>query len=183
MRVSMIVAMTKDRVIGRRGGLPWHIPGDLRHFKALTLGKPVIMGRKTHAAIGAALPGRPNIVITRDAGYASQGVAVVHGLDAALALARGLAKEGGADEVMIIGGAEIYRMALPQAERLYVTEVHAEVAGDTYFPDTPEDSWREISRQHHESGGAGTPAYSFVVLERAARDKAASPSATNEVTR
>ena len=164
----MIVAMTKDRVIGRRGGLPWRIPGDLGHFKSLTMGKPVIMGRRTHETIGAVLPGRPNIVITRDPGYARQGVAVVHGLDTALALARDLAEEDGADEVMVIGGAEIYRMALPVAERLYVTEVHAEVAGDTYFPDTPADAWREVSRQDHEADDAGAPAYSFVVLERAA---------------
>lgn len=163
MRVSMIVAMTKDRVIGSGGGLPWRIPGDLTHFKSLTLGKPVIMGRKTHVSIGGALPGRPNIVVTRDPGYASEGVAVVHGLDDALRLA----EEGGADEVMIIGGAAIYRLALPVAERLYVTEVHAEVAGNTYFPDTRDDAWREVSRQDHAADGAGAPAYSFVVLERA----------------
>jgi dihydrofolate reductase len=167
MRISIIVAMTKDRVIGREGGLPWRISDDLRNFKALTLGKPVIMGRKTHTSIGTALPGRPNVVITHDLGYTSQGVTVVHGLDAAISLARDLAKEGGGDEVMVIGGGEIYRMALPVAERLYVTEVHAEVAGDTYFPDTPADAWREVSRQDHEADGTGTPAYSFVVLERA----------------
>ena len=164
----MIVAMTKDRVIGWRGGLPWRIPGDLKHFKSLTIGKPVIMGRKTHVSIGVALPGRPNIVITRDPGYASEGVAVAHGLDEALSLAQGLAEEGGEDEAMIIGGAEIYRMALAQAERLYVTEVHAAVAGDTFFPDTPADAWREVSRQDHEAEGTGSPPYSFVVLERAA---------------
>ncbi len=168
MRVSMIVAMTKDRVIGRRGGRPWRIPGDLGHFKSLTLGKPDIMGRRTHESIGIALPGRPNIVITRDPGYARQGVTVAHGLDAALAIARNLAEESGADEVMVIGGADIYRMALPVVERLYVTEVRAEVAGDTYFPDTPANLWREVSRQDHEADDAGAPAYSFVVLERAA---------------
>lgn len=163
MRISMIVAMTRERVIGRRGGLPWRIPGDLKHFKSLTLGKPILMGRKTHESIGKPLPGRSNIVITRDRGYGKEGIEVVHGLDGAL----GLAEEGGADEAMIIGGAEIYRLALPVAERLYVTEVHAEVAGDTYFPDTPADAWREVSRQDHEADGTGTPAYSFVVLERA----------------
>ncbi|MDP6574789.1 MAG: dihydrofolate reductase [Rhodospirillales bacterium] len=167
MRVSMIVAMTRDRVIGRQGGLPWRIPGDLRHFKSLTMGKPVIMGRRTHESIGIVLPGRPNIVITRDPGYASRGVNVVEGLDAALALARNFAEEGDANEVMVIGGAQIYRMALPVAERLYVTEVHAEVAGDTYFPDTPADAWREVSRQDHQADDAGAPAYSFIVLERA----------------
>lgn len=163
MRVSIVVAMTAERVIGRDGRLPWRIPADLRHFKALTWAKPVIMGRKTYRSIGGALPGRANIVVTRDAAFQAPGVHVVHGFEAALAAARGLVGDDG--EAMVIGGADVFTAALPIAERLYLTEVHAEVAGDAFFPDYDREEWAEVSRETH-AGEDGGPAYSFVVLER-----------------
>lgn len=167
MRVSLIVAMTADRVIGRDGRLPWHIPSDLRHFKALTLGKPVIMGRRTFESIGRALAGRPNIVVTRDRGFRAAGIAVAHGLADALTMARGMSA-GDDGEAMVIGGAEIFADALPRADRLYLTEVHRAVAGDTFFPDYDRAEWAEVAREDHP-GDDAEPGYSFVVLERRAR--------------
>lgn len=162
MRISLVVAMAENRVIGRAGGLPWHISADLKKFKALTLGKPVIMGRKTFQSIGRPLPGRTNIVITRDASYGEVGISVAAGLDAALGIAAG----EGAGEAMVIGGGEIYRMALPLARRVYLTEVHIEVSGDTLFPALEAGAWKEAGREDHDAEGADVPAYSFVVLDR-----------------
>jgi dihydrofolate reductase len=162
MLVSLVVAMAENRVIGRAGGLPWHISADLKKFKALTLGKPVIMGRKTFQSIGRPLPGRTNIVITRDASFGEDGIAVADALDAALKIAEG----EGAREAMVIGGGEIYRMALPLARRLYLTEVHIEVSGDTLFPALDAGVWKEAGREDHDGEGADVPAYSFVILDR-----------------
>ncbi|WP_426122897.1 dihydrofolate reductase [Pararhizobium sp. PWRC1-1] len=133
-KVSIVVAVSANGVIGRDGGLPWHLPSDLKRFKALTLGKPVIMGRKTWASIGRPLPGRPNIVISRDPHFAADGAISVQSLEAAMVEARKLAAELGVDEVCVIGGGEIYRQAIDSADILHITTVAAEVDGDTRFP-------------------------------------------------
>ena len=164
--VALILARADNGVIGRAGGLPWHLSGDLRFFKAQTLGKPVVMGRKTYQSIGKPLPGRPNLVITRDPGFRPAGVEVFAEVAAALAHAQSLARDSGAAEVMVIGGGEIYRRTLPLADRIYLTEVHAAPEGDTFFPDLDPAAWREVRRDPPVSGGQGQPDYSIVVLER-----------------
>lgn len=126
-QLSLVVAMTPDRVIGREGGLPWHLSADLQHFKAVTMGHPIVMGRKTYESIGRPLPGRHNIAVTRSRDFAADGVTVVHSLDEALQAA------GDAPEIMIIGGAQLYAATLPLADRLFVTQVQANVPGDTFF--------------------------------------------------
>ncbi|MDQ3776326.1 MAG: dihydrofolate reductase [Pseudomonadota bacterium] len=156
----MVVAMAEGRVIGAGGRLPWHLPADLRHFRTLTLGKPIVMGRRTFESIGRPLPGRTNIVVTRDAEVRGAGVQVARDLEAALAVARPLG------EVMVIGGASIYARALPLCERIYLTEVHAKINGDTWFPDYDPSEWRECGRIDHPPDPANRYSYSFVVLER-----------------
>ncbi|MDJ0879979.1 MAG: dihydrofolate reductase [Halieaceae bacterium] len=167
MSLALIAAVSDNGVIGRNNRLPWYIPADLRYFKQVTLGKPVIMGRKTWESMNRALPGRTNIVITRQPDYVAEGARVVPDLSAAIELAESVAMIDGVDEVMIIGGAEIYRLALPMADRLYLTEVHAEVEGDTFFPDWDREQWREASREQHEAPGSDGYRYSFTVYERA----------------
>ena len=162
MKLSVIVAMAANRVIGHANRLPWHLPADLKHFKATTLGKPVLMGRKTWESIGRPLPGRTNIVITRDTAYTADGCVVVHSLDEAIRVA------GEAEEAMVIGGAELYRQALPLADTLYLTLVHGEFTGDTRFPEWRQDEWREIGRVDHEPDESNPHAYSFLTLERVA---------------
>ena len=164
MRVSLIVAMAENRVIGNAGELPWRLPADLAYFKRVTMGKPVLMGRKTWEAIGRPLPGRKNIVVTRNPAFAAEGAVVVHSLDAALDL---VGSAPGAEEVMVIGGEEIYRLALPRADRIYLTEVDLAPAGDARFPDLDPSEWQEASREDHAANG-DAPAHSFVVLERVA---------------
>jgi dihydrofolate reductase len=156
-RVSLIVAMDRQRVIGNQGRLPWHIPQDLKRFKALTMGHSMIMGRKTHESIGRLLPGRRSIIVTRQRGYAVPGALVVHAIEEALEACAGEA------EVFVIGGAEIYAQSLDAATRIYLTEVHDCVRGDTWFPRLSGE-WREVSRdpQAPQSGLA----FDFVVLER-----------------
>jgi dihydrofolate reductase len=162
-----MVAMASNGVIGRDNGLPWHLPEDLRYFKRTTLGKPVIMGRKTFESIGRPLPGRPNIVVSRSADWSASGVAVVDSLESALASAQALAAASGAEEVVVIGGAQIYAAALPLASRLYVTEIHAAVAGDTWFPPLDPACWREIAREEYAATPDNPYPYAFVVHERA----------------
>ena len=166
MRVSLIVAMAENRVVGFKGGMPWHILEDLRYFKDKTQGHPVVMGRKTYEAIGAALPGRANIVVTRNRDFAAADADVVHDLAAALEKARAIAEIEGGEEVFVIGGAEIYAQAMNEAGRIYLTEVHAEPTGDAFFPELAEGDWRETARDDRDAGDAGTPAYSFVILEK-----------------
>lgn len=159
-RISLIVARAENGVIGADGKLPWRIPADMKWFKANTLGKPVIMGRKTWESLPKRpLPERRNIVITRNATYRAEGAEVVPSLAAALALC------AGADEVMVIGGAEIYALALPQASRIYLTRVHASPTGDAHMPEFSSARWREVSCERHATEG-GAPAFDFVVLER-----------------
>ncbi|MES3007902.1 MAG: type 3 dihydrofolate reductase [Pseudomonadota bacterium] len=166
MKLALIWAMSRNRVIGRNNALPWHLSEDLRYFKRVTLGKPIIMGRKTWESIGRPLPGRTNIVITRDQSFQAAGVRVVHSLDAALSLAEHIGVIEGADEVVVIGGAEIYALALPKAQRLYLTEVHAEVDGDARFPEFDLSQWQELAREDFSAEGPNPYPYSFIVLER-----------------
>jgi dihydrofolate reductase len=157
MIVSLVLAMAENGVIGMNGALPWRIPEDMRHFKALTMGKPCIMGRKTWDSLPKKpLPGRANIVVTRDRNFRGDGAVVAHSLDDALAHAKN------AEEIAIIGGAEIYAAVLPRANRIYLTEVHAAFDGDASMPPFDRTIWREASRENH----AGDPSYSFVTLER-----------------
>ena len=161
-RICLIAAIAANRVIGRNNALPWRLPADLKRFKALTMGHPVVMGRKTYASIGRPLPGRRNLVITRNRGYGAPGCEIVHSLDAAIAACRG------AQEIFIIGGAELYRESLPLAHSLEFTEIHAEFEGDATFPQFPLEQWREAAREIH-SNEAGIPfGYDFVRYERIA---------------
>jgi dihydrofolate reductase len=166
LTLSIIVAAARNGVIGRNNALPWHLPEDLRYFKRVTMGKPVVMGRKTFEAIRRPLPGRTNIVISRQPGYRAEGLRVVASLEQALALAADIAVIDGAEELMVIGGAEIYRAALPLAQRIYLTEVDAEVEGDAFLPLIDWSEWREISRQAFGADDGHPYPYSFVVYER-----------------
>jgi len=141
--LALVVAMTPERVIGRDGGMPWHIPEDLRHFRRVTMGHAILMGRTTHESIGRALPGRTNVVITRQRDRSFDGCVVAHGLDEAIALAR----SGGDDEPRVIGGGTIYALALPLVTRIFLTEVQREVSGDTFFPDVDWTEWNEVDRR------------------------------------
>ncbi len=168
MRVSLIVAMAENRTIGLEGGMPWHIPADLKNFRRLTMGHPVVMGRKTYQAIGGALPGRANIVVTRDRNFRAADADVVHDLEEALVKAAAMAEIEGAEEVFVIGGAEIYARAMGRAQRIYLTEVHQELPGDAFFPELAGGEWTESARERNEPETDGGPAFSFVVLERVA---------------
>ena len=152
--------MSENRVIGAGGDLPWHLPADLKYFKASTLGKPIIMGRKTFDSIGRPLPGRRNIVVTRNANWQHQGVDVAESVEAAIV------KAGDVEEIMITGGAQIYSQALERVDRLYITEVALKIEGDTFFPEFNKADWIEVSRDAYPSED-DRPAYAFVVLERA----------------
>ncbi len=166
MRISLIVAMTENRTIGLDGGMPWHISEDLKYFKRVTLGAPIIMGRKTFDSIGRALPGRTNIVVTRDTAYAHDGIEVVHDLEAGIRKAKAIAEIEGKDEIFIIGGAQIYGLAIPVAERLYITEIHCTLDGDATFPEFDRANWIEMQRDQHAPETTDGPAFSFVVLDR-----------------
>ncbi|MBL4839133.1 MAG: dihydrofolate reductase [Kordiimonadaceae bacterium] len=157
--ISIIVAMAENRTIGVNNDLPWHLPEDLKFFKKTTLGKPIVMGRKTFDSIGRALPGRQNIVITRNKGWAHEGVDVVGSIAEAIEVA------GDVDELMITGGAQIYAQALELTDRLYVTEVATVVPGEAFFPEFSLDVWSEISREEHPAQ-EDKPGYAFVVYEK-----------------
>jgi dihydrofolate reductase len=158
--ISLLVAVTENGVIGRDSGMPWHLPDDLKHFKALTLAKPVLMGRKTFDSIGRPLPGRTNIVLTRTPGWSVPGVTVVPDLDAAIRAA------GSVPELVVAGGAQVYALALPRATRIYLTRIHAVIAGDTRLPEIADTEWRETSRELHPIDARHPYAMSFVTLER-----------------
>lgn len=161
--ICLVVAMSENGVIGRDGGLPWHLSSDLKFFKRVTMGHPVVMGRKTYESIGRPLPGRENIVITRDLDYAAQGVIVAGGIDDALAAA---ASAPGGERIMIIGGGQIYAASMALATHIILTEVHARVDGDTRFPEIDPAVWRETSREDRPPEQEGEPSLSFVILER-----------------
>jgi dihydrofolate reductase len=144
MKVTIIVAMTPDRVIGRGGELPWRLPADLARFKRLTMGHPLVMGRKTYASIGRPLPGRTSIVLTRDAGLRAEGVLVAGNLNDALEQA---SRSPGGDEIFIVGGGEVYEQAMPLADRILVTLVNADLAGDAWFPELPPGAWRLVGEE------------------------------------
>jgi dihydrofolate reductase len=165
--LALIVARTRNGVIGRDNRMPWHLSEDLRYFKRITLGKPVIMGRNTWESLGKPLPGRDNIVITRNTDYRAEGAHIVNSLNAAITLANALAAEKNLSEIMIIGGAQIYREALPRVQRAYITEIDADIEGDAFFP-TLEGEWIETSRTSHAPCEKNPYPYSFVVLDRLA---------------
>lgn len=165
MRIALIVARADNGVIGRDNGLPWRLSEDMKYFKATTMGKPLVMGRKTFESVGRPLPGRTTIVVTRDRDFGAEGVKVTHDLDSAVRLAEEVAKADGVDEVMIAGGAEIYAQALDRAGRIYLTEIHAAIDGDARFPDLDPSTWRETAREDVDAP-AGGYGFSFVVLDR-----------------
>jgi dihydrofolate reductase len=162
MIISFIVAMGKNKVIGKDNDLPWGegLPADMKHFTELTTGKPVLMGRKTFESIGKPLPNRTNIIITRDENYKAEDCVVVHSIDEALKAA------GNAEEVMIIGGSQIYKEFLPKANRMYLTVVDADFEGDTYFPEYKIEEWKETSYEEHERDAENPYDYTFITLER-----------------
>ncbi|MDH3888568.1 MAG: type 3 dihydrofolate reductase [Gammaproteobacteria bacterium] len=160
MKISIVVAMDANGVIGRGNELPWHLPADLQYFKKTTMGKPILMGRKTHESIGRPLPGRTNIVITRDSGYQAKGCVVVNSIDAAMQAA------GEQDEIMVIGGAEFYRQVLAHTSTIYLTRIHASVDGDTVFPELNATDWREVERSDQSADEKNPYDYSFIRLER-----------------
>ena len=160
MLISLLVAMTRSGVIGRNNQLPWHLPNDLKHFKALTLGKPILMGRRTFESIGRPLPGRTNLVLTGNGGFSAPGVARVASIDEALKLV------AGSPELAVIGGAAVYRQALPLAQRIDVTWVEAQLEGDVRFPPLDLLQWRSVSRQDQPADERHLYALSFETLER-----------------
>jgi dihydrofolate reductase len=158
--LSVVVAADERGGIGRGGGLPWHLPEDLKRFKAITMGKPIVMGRRTWDSIGRPLPGRRSIVVSRQAGLAIEGAEVVGSLEQALRAA------SDAPEVCVIGGAELYRLALPRAEVVHLTRVHATVEADTFLPALDPSDWKEVSSERHEADERHAHPYSFVTLRR-----------------
>ncbi|PZA08182.1 MULTISPECIES: dihydrofolate reductase [unclassified Meiothermus] len=155
--LTLIAAMDRNRAIGKEGRLPWHLPDDLRRFKALTLGHTVLMGRRTFESLGRPLPGRRNVVLSRDPHFRAEGVEVVHSLEAGL----------GGGEIMVIGGGEVYALTLPLAQRMRLTLVDAEIAGaDTFFPQFDLSGWRETNRVFHPADGRHAFSFSFLDLER-----------------
>jgi dihydrofolate reductase len=159
-RVALIAAIARNRVIGIDNTLPWHLPADLRHFKALTMGHHIVMGRKTYDSIGKPLPGRTSVVVTRNPDYTPAGVIVASSLEAAIAACRG------DDEVFVIGGAELYRQAITVADRLYLTEIDAEFTGDAHFPEFDRAQWQEVARETHQQEQPQPLRYHFVEYRR-----------------
>jgi dihydrofolate reductase len=165
--LTLVAARARNGVIGREGGLPWRLKSDLALFKANTLGRPVIMGRKTWASLPRRpLPGRTNIVLSRDGGFEPDGALVCERWDEAVGIAREQAAEDGVGEVAVIGGSALFELAMPKARRLYLTEVDAEVEGDVRFPDFDEAAWNEVRREEHPAGPDDDHAFVLRVLER-----------------
>nr|AIA10822.1 dihydrofolate reductase [uncultured bacterium] len=159
MLISLIVAMAHQRVIGYKNQLPWHLPADLRHFKAITLNKPIVMGRKTYESIGKPLPQRTNIILTTDPAYEAAGCQVIHTPMEAMEIA------SEAEELIIIGGSRVYAAYLPFARRIYMTVIEAEVKGDTFFPELDEAGWELVSREDHVADEKNSYGYRFLVWE------------------
>jgi dihydrofolate reductase len=164
--IVLVAAIADNGVIGRDNKLPWRIKSDLKYFRSVTMNKPVVMGRKTYASIGRPLPGRTNIVVTRDRDFAAPGLLVVNHIDYALQAARGDALRRNADAIAVIGGTEIFNQTMAQATRLALTRVHAEPKGDTYFPKIDPGIWREIERSQPEKGPDDDYGFTFVTYER-----------------
>lgn len=166
MKISFVVAMGDNRAIGHEGGMPWHMPADLAYFKRVTMGKPMIMGRKTFESIGRPLPGRDNIVVTRDSSWKASGAIVVHSVEKALEVAKSGATARGVHEITVIGGASLFESMLHQADVLYITELHSSFDADTYFPEINANDWAEVSREKHAADEKNPIDFDFVVLER-----------------
>lgn len=160
MKIILIAALAHNRVIGKDNKMPWHLPADLQHFKKLTVGKPIIMGRKTFESLGRPLPGRLNVVITRQHDYTVEGCKLYHNLSTALSELRDFS------EVVIMGGSEIYTLSIELADLMYLTYIDLDVAGDTFFPAWSDDHWREISREEHVADEKNPHSYAFVTLEK-----------------
>jgi dihydrofolate reductase len=162
MKLTGVVAASDNDVIGRDNALPWHLPADLAYFKRLTLGKPILMGRKTHESIGRPLPGRRNLVLSRN-GFTAPGVESVASIEEACK------RVAGAPELMVIGGAELLRLAMPRLDHLHLTRVHARVDGDVLLPPLPPEQWREVRREHHPADERNALAMTFIEMERIGR--------------
>lgn len=162
MKITHVVAMADNRVIGRDNAIPWHLPDDMKHFRDVTVARPIIMGRKTFESIGRALPDRRNIVISRQEDYEALGCDVVHSLEEAIELA----EKDGTEEIVIIGGAQIYENSLSLADRLYLTIVHGDFDGDAYYPEILEERWREVDREEHPADDKHAYAFTFVTYDR-----------------
>lgn len=166
IRLSLVCALARNRAIGLNNQLPWHLPRDLAHFKAITVGHPIIMGRKTFDSIGRPLPGRRNIVVSRRQGWSHEGVEVMDSLDSAITCASAFAQNLESREIMLIGGASLYEQAISRAHRLYLTEVHADVPGDAFFPMISSEKWLETSREEFFPDEKNTIACAFVTYDR-----------------
>jgi dihydrofolate reductase len=177
MNIVIIAAVSENGVIGRGNGLPWRLKSDMQHFRALTMGKPVIMGRRTYLSIGRPLKGRTAIVVSRDRAFAAPGILAATSLDAGFAAARGDALRRAADAIAVAGGADIYVQALPLATRLAITEVHKRVEGDARFPSIDPQVWRETARSEHEPGAEDEAAFAFVTYDRVIDAAIRQPSA------
>ena len=160
MKLAIIVATDEKGLIGRDNDLPWKLSADLQYFRRVTMGKPLIMGRNTHESIGRALPGRKNIIVTKNENYQAEGCDVVHSVADALKAC------DDAEEVMVMGGASLYTQLLAQADRLYLTQVHASLEGDTWFPDWQRSDWQQLSREDHLADDKNDFPYSFIIYDR-----------------
>ena len=165
-RIALFVAIAENGVIGREGGLPWRLSSDLKLFRKLTMGKPLIMGRKTFVSLGKPLDRRDNIVTTRDKSFVAEGAIIVHSLDEAIARAQDCADRRGVGEIVVIGGAAVYQEALPRANRIYLTRVHAAVTGDVTFPHIDWSQWRQVLSEAHEKSPRDAYPFTFSVMER-----------------
>ena len=166
MEILLLAAVAENGIIGRGNGLPWRLRSDLAHFRALTMGKPVIMGRKTYQSIGRALPGRTTIVISRDPAFAAPGITAAPNLATALSVAHGEALRRNTDTIAIAGGAEIYAQSMALATRLAITHVHRHVEGDVHFPAIDPGSWHEVARTEHQPGAGDDASFTYAVYER-----------------
>ncbi len=162
MKTAIIVAIAENNVIGKRNALPWHLPADLKHFKKITMGHHIVFGQTTHESIGRPLPGRINIILSDNPKYKSKGCVVVHGPQEAI----DYAKSAGEEELMICGGAMVYKTFLPLAEKFYMTKVKAKIDGDIFFPDFNKDEWKVISSEPHKADSKNLYGYEFLVLKR-----------------
>jgi dihydrofolate reductase len=172
MEIVFVVAVADNGVIGRAGAMPWHLKSDLRHFRALTLGHPVVMGRKTYLAVGKPLPGRTNIVVTRDPNASFAGAVVAPSIAVALDVARGDARRRGAAAVMVVGGADLYAQLMPAADRLEVTRVHARPDGDAFFAEPDPQLWRRDASTTHAAGPGDDAAFTIQTYRRVERVRA-----------
>jgi dihydrofolate reductase len=166
MKIVLVAAIGENSVIGRDGQLPWHLRSDMQHFRRVTMNRPLIMGRKTHESIGKVLPGRTNIVLTRDLALVARGAVLATSLDAALGFARSDAAKRGVDEIMVIGGSDIFAATMGMAERLEITHVHLAPEGDAYFPEIDPEVWEEVAREDHSAGPDDDADFTVVTYTR-----------------